>query len=44
MGTENFQSMETKENLSKYQLQIMETNNESVFLKTKKFEKDKKTI
>ena len=36
-GYRDFQSMETKENLSKYQLQIMETNNESVFLKTKIF-------
>ena len=38
-GYRDFQSMETKENLSKYQLQIMETNNESVFLKTKNLKK-----
>lgn len=41
-GYRDFQSMETKENLSKYQLQIMETNNESVFLKTKNLKKIKK--
>ena len=40
-GYRDFQSMETKENLSKYQLQIMETNNESVFLKTKNLKKIK---
>lgn len=41
-GYRDFQSMETKENISKYQLQIMETNNESVFLKTKNLKKIKK--
>ena len=41
-GYRDFKSMETKENLSKYKLQIMETNNESVFLKTKNLKKIKK--
>ena len=36
-GYRDFQSMETKENLSNYQLQIMETNNESVFLSFSNF-------
>lgn len=41
-GYKDFQSMETKEDLSKYQLQIMEANDESVFLKVKNLKQIKK--
>lgn len=40
-GYRDFRLMETKEDLSKYQLQIMEANDESVFLKAKNLKKIK---